>query len=87
MHVTLPSRAGPVAILRGLDLSVAAGESICVVGPSGSGKSTLLMVLAGLERADAGSIKVAGEDLTNLSEDALARFAAAMSASCFNPFI
>ena len=44
------------------------------MGPSGSGKTTLLMVLAGLERADTGSIMVAGEDLGQLDEDALARF-------------
>jgi putative ABC transport system ATP-binding protein len=45
-----------------------------MIGPSGSGKSTLLMVIAGLERADSGSIVVAGQDLTRLDEDALARF-------------
>src|SRR5690606_35990757 len=45
-----------------------------LVGPSGSGKSTLLMVMAGLERADSGAVRVAGEDLTRLDEDALARF-------------
>jgi len=45
-----------------------------LVGPSGSGKSTLLMVMAGLERADSGTVTVAGEDLSKLSEDALARF-------------
>jgi putative ABC transport system ATP-binding protein len=44
------------------------------VGPSGSGKSTLLMVMAGLERADSGTVTVAGENLTALDEDALARF-------------
>ena len=45
-----------------------------MVGPSGSGKSTLLMVMAGLERADTGTVAVAGEDLSALDEDALARF-------------
>src|SRR5207247_1819093 len=50
------------------------GEAVGLTGPSGSGKSTLLMVMAGLERADAGSIVVAGEDLGRLDEDALARF-------------
>src|SRR5207253_7257094 len=50
------------------------GEAIGLVGPSGSGKSTLLMVMAGLERPDTGSIIVAGNDLGQLGEDALARF-------------
>ena len=64
VHVTLPSRAGPVAILRGLDLNVAAGESIAVVGRSGSGKSTLLMIIAGLERATQGRVTVLGADFS-----------------------
>ena len=51
--MTLPSRAGPVAVLRGIDLSVNEGDAIAVVGPSGSGKSTLLMVIAGIEHATA----------------------------------
>ncbi|MGB8071483.1 MAG: ATP-binding cassette domain-containing protein, partial [Pseudolabrys sp.] len=50
------------------------GEAIGLVGPSGSGKSTLLMVMAGLERADTGTVAVAGKNLSNLDEDALARF-------------
>ena len=74
LHLTLPSSAGPVPILRGLDLSVEAGTTLGLVGPSGSGKSTLLMVLAGLERATSGRVMVAGEDLSALSEDALAVF-------------
>ena len=52
--MTLPSAAGPVNILRGVDLVVAAGEAVGIVGPSGSGKTSLLMVLAGLERATGG---------------------------------
>jgi len=74
VHLTLGSAAGPVNILRGIDLSVAAGETVGVVGPSGSGKTTMLMIIAGLERPSAGSVRVAGNDLNRLSEDGLARF-------------
>ena len=74
VHLTLGSAAGPVNVLRGVSLRVAAGESVGLVGPSGSGKTTLLMVLAGLERPSAGRVRVAGQDLTSLDEDALARF-------------
>ena len=74
VRLTLPSAAGPVNILRGIDLAIARGEAAGLVGPSGSGKSTLLMVLAGLERPSSGRIRAAGEDLTALGEDGLARF-------------
>ena len=69
----MPSAAGPVNILRGIDLDIAAGEVLGVVGPSGSGKTSLLMVLAGLEHATSGSVQLAGQELTHLDEDALAR--------------
>ena len=72
VELTLPSRAGPVDILRGVSLSVAAGRSVAIVGPSGSGKTSLLMVMAGLERATRGGVKIAGQDFTVLSEDQLA---------------
>ncbi|MEM9764911.1 MAG: ATP-binding cassette domain-containing protein [Pseudomonadota bacterium] len=71
--LTLASPAGDVEILRGIDLSVQAGERLGIVGPSGSGKSSLLMLLGGLERATAGEVRVLGEELTALDEDALAR--------------
>ncbi len=74
MHLKLDSGAGPVNILRGLDLSVAPGERVGVVGPSGSGKSTMMMVMAGLERPTEGGVRVAGHDLRAMDEDALARF-------------
>ena len=86
VHVTLPSRAGPVAILRGLDLNVAAGQSIAVVGRSGSGKSTLLMIIAGLERATQGRVTVLGADFGDLNEDDLARLRAANIGIVFQSF-
>ncbi len=73
VHLTLPSRAGPVQILRGIDLDVATGQSMALVGPSGSGKSSLLMVMTGLEAASSGKVIIAGHDFTALGEDALAR--------------
>ena len=74
VHLTLPSRAGNVDILRGVSLTARAGEALGIVGPSGSGKTTLLMVVAGLEQANAGAVHVAGESLTGRSEDDLAVF-------------
>ncbi|HEX7533330.1 MAG TPA: ATP-binding cassette domain-containing protein [Methyloceanibacter sp.] len=86
VHVTLPSRAGPVAILRGIDIEVASGEAIAVVGPSGSGKSTLLMVIAGLESATEGRVHVVGADYATLDEDGLARLRAANIGIVFQSF-
>jgi lipoprotein-releasing system ATP-binding protein len=60
--------AGEVRVLEGLDLDVAAGEMVAVVGASGVGKSTLLHVLGTLDRPDAGDLRVAGEDVLALSE-------------------
>jgi putative ABC transport system ATP-binding protein len=73
VHLTLQSRAGSVHILRGIDLTIRAGEAIGIVGPSGSGKSTLLMIMTGLEQASSGDVRVAGLDFTALDEDGLAR--------------
>jgi len=74
VRLTLPSRAGNVDILRGVDLDVKPGEAIGIVGPSGSGKTTLLMVIAGLEKASSGEVTVAGQSLVNMGEDELAAF-------------
>ena len=71
--LSLAGNAGPVDILHGIDLTVARGETLGLIGPSGSGKSSLLMLMGGLERASAGTVRVLGQDLTGLSEDALAR--------------
>lgn len=74
LTVTLPSRAGDVNILRGVDVTIKAGETVGLIGPSGSGKTTLLMVLAGLEPASSGTVRVARQDYATMSEDDLARF-------------
>jgi putative ABC transport system ATP-binding protein len=60
-------------ILKGVSLRLEPGESVAVLGPSGSGKSSLMAVVAGLERADSGSVRLAGRDIGPLNEDALAR--------------
>jgi len=73
VELTLPSAAGPVHILRGIDLAIRAGEAVSVVGPSGSGKSTLMGVMSGLEQASKGSVVVDGLEMTGAGEDSLAR--------------
>ncbi len=86
VHLTLASAAGPVNILNGVTLNVGKGEAVALLGPSGSGKSSLLMVAAGLEAATSGSVAVAGQTLTGLSEDALARFRRAHVGIVFQAF-
>jgi len=71
--LTLPSAAGPVEILRGVDFSVAPGERVAVLGPSGCGKSSLIAVAAGLERPTRGTVRLLGEDLAGFDEDGRAR--------------
>ena len=74
VHLTLTAGSGPVNILSGVNLRVNQGETLAVVGPSGSGKTTMLMLMAGLERQSSGQVRLAGVDLTGMSEDELARF-------------
>ncbi len=74
VELTLPSAAGPVHILRGLDLTIARGETVSIVGPSGSGKSSMMMIMAGLERASVGEVTIGGTRFNGLDEDSLARF-------------
>ena len=73
VSLTLPSAAGPVEILRGVDFALEPGERVAVVGPSGSGKSSLIAVAAGLERPTSGVVRLFGQDLSNLGEDKRAR--------------
>ena len=65
--------AGLVRAVDGVDLEVAQGETVAIMGPSGCGKSTLLYLLGGLDRASGGEIWLDGQDLTQMSERALAR--------------
>ncbi|NIA71062.1 ABC transporter ATP-binding protein [Pelagibius litoralis] len=74
VELTLPSSAGPVHILRGLDLTIGRGETVSVVGPSGSGKSSMMMIIAGLERASEGQVTIGSTRFNGLDEDSLARF-------------
>ena len=71
---TLKVGSGSLQILHNVSLDVAAAQVVAIVGPSGSGKTSLLMLLGGLERATSGKVVIAGQDLTGLSEDALAAF-------------
>jgi putative ABC transport system ATP-binding protein len=85
VHLTLPSRAGNVDILRGVDLTVRPGEALGIVGPSGSGKTTLLMVIAGLERASRGEVTIAGQSLPARARTSLPPSGATISESCSSP--
>ncbi|MGA1876279.1 MAG: ABC transporter ATP-binding protein, partial [bacterium] len=66
-----------IPVLENLNFTVEEGEFLALMGPSGSGKSTLLNLIAGLDRADSGTLLVSGAEITNLSEGELARWRAA----------
>lgn len=74
VHLSLNGNAGMVDILHDISLDVTKGETLALIGPSGSGKSSLLMVMGGLEQTTGGTIRAVNQDLTNLDEDALAKF-------------
>ena len=72
--LSLEGNAGRIDILHNMSIKIETGSSVGLIGPSGSGKSSLLMLLGGLERATGGSVLAMGQDLSNMSEDDLARF-------------
>ncbi len=67
------SPEGPLTILEDINLEVAAGEAVALVGPSGAGKTTLLALLAGLDHATSGRVRLCGEELQQLDEDGRAQ--------------
>ncbi|ARJ69102.1 ABC transporter ATP-binding protein [Paracoccus contaminans] len=73
LRKSFPAQGGSVPVLAGVSLRLADGETLALTGESGSGKSTLLHLIAGLDRADAGTITVAGQDVTAMSEAEAAR--------------
>ncbi|MFM7672227.1 MAG: ABC transporter ATP-binding protein [Bacteroidota bacterium] len=70
----ISKRFGDLPVLRGVDISIRAGEVVSLVGPSGSGKSTLLHILGTLDRPDEGTIEISGTEVTRLSRKELAAF-------------
>jgi putative ABC transport system ATP-binding protein len=86
LHLTLTSDAGPVNILRGINLDIPAGETVGIVGPSGSGKTSLMLLMAGLEQATSGRLQIAGRDLARMTEDQLALWRRAEIGIVFQAF-
>jgi len=82
----VPSGAEQLTILHSLDLTIPDGQFITVIGPSGSGKSTLLGLIAGLDEPTAGEIRIDGQSINNMSEDALAQLRGAKIGFIFQSF-
>ena len=83
---TVPTADGDLTILRGVDLEIVAGTSAAIVGASGSGKSTLLGLLAGMDVASAGEVRLDGVNLSAVDEDARARMRAEKVGFVFQNF-
>jgi putative ABC transport system ATP-binding protein len=76
----------PVESLRGVSLRIEPGELLAVVGPSGSGKTTLLHIVGTLDRASAGTVRIAGVDITRMSDRAISGFRASRLGFVFQQF-
>jgi putative ABC transport system ATP-binding protein len=68
------TKAGPLRVLKGVNLQINEGEFVAIVGPSGSGKSTMINMITGIDRPTSGEVFVAGQRLTNMSENAVAKW-------------
>lgn len=73
LRKTYQGPGGAQEVIAGVDMTVDAGERICILGPSGAGKTTLLYILAGLDQPSAGRVSFAGHDYGSLGDAALAR--------------
>jgi putative ABC transport system ATP-binding protein len=82
----VPSGDGELEILHEISFAVAAGEAVAIVGASGSGKSTLLGLMAGLDLPTAGSVRLAGHEITGLDEDARAELRGRLMGFVFQSF-
>ena len=86
LEKTVIGPAGSLTILSAVDIEIAAGEVVAIVGPSGSGKSTLLGILAGLDQPTGGSISMLQQPLDQLDEDERARLRAGKVGFVFQSF-
>jgi len=82
----MPTPNGELTILDSINLSIAAGESLAILGPSGSGKSTLLALMAGLDDPTEGRVLIEGTDLASLSEEQKAQFRQEKTGFIFQSF-
>ena len=75
-----------ISVLKGVSFDIQTGEFVSIVGPSGNGKSTLLNMITGIDRPSEGEVRVAGQAVTSMSEDALARWRGGMVGIIFQFF-